>query len=638
MSAWIYRHRSILATAALMLIVVCLSVGLMGFVYRLEEERAFRRLHEAAADLSGDIVQLVTRDQEQLTVVADLIARLDDIKSDEAAQLLARYESHGMIARLGVLYPGDTLLLSSGRLMDTGGALSFEEEAAKGVHISDREQDLVNPDEMILRVCVPVRREGETAAMLLGAIDLSSLPELWRPEAFEGRASIYVVDGATGETLVDTWHGSLGNFLEMGTREMKAGFTQDQLTEEMMAGKPGYVAFVSRTIGDYLYLYYEPVPVNQWRIALSVPEQVVFEDAFRIRGYFYVFLGLELVLFLAYLLWILRYVRQETREKQQRLDMVNDIYEVNKLLFAAHRRPDQLERALEHVAGMAAARAAFFAARWEGGEQSLFLGGADTRRLEEALGERDGEALFRACFQPGGGMLIFGEGEAARAGGEVRALFQAAGLTSLIATPVEDTGGAPVGVLGVVNTRVYWERADLLKSVSFSFSMFYRNMRAYLLSKRMGEVDALTGLRNRNSFEQDLELYQQPGDTALACVYLDADGLHELNNRQGHAAGDAMLRTVAQAICGQFGQARSYRIGGDEFLAFVVGGSREEAERRARAVEQAAQAAGYHVSAGVSWTGRAAPVTQLVQEAEQQMYRRKDEYYAAAGTDRTRRQ
>lgn len=638
MSAWIYRHRSILATAALMLIVVCLSVGLMGFVYRLEEERAFRRLHEAAADLSGDIVQLVTRDQEQLTVVADLIARLDDIKSDEAAQLLARYESHGMIARLGVLYPGDTLLLSSGRLMDTGGALSFEEEAAEGVHISDREQDLVNPDEMILRVCVPVRREGETAAMLLGAIDLSSLPELWRPEAFEGRASIYVVDGATGETLVDTWHGSLGNFLEMGTREMKAGFTQDQLTEEMMAGKPGYVAFVSRTIGDYLYLYYEPVPVNQWRIALSVPEQVVFEDAFRIRGYFYVFLGLELVLFLAYLLWILRYVRQETREKQQRLDMVNDIYEVNKLLFAAHRRPDQLERALEHVAGMAAARAAFFAARWEGGEQSLFLGGADTRRLEEALGERDGEALFRACFQPGGGMLIFGEGEAARAGGEVRALFQAAGLTSLIATPVEDTGGAPVGVLGVVNTRVYWERADLLKSVSFSFSMFYRNMRAYLLSKRMGEVDALTGLRNRNSFEQDLELYQQPGDTALACVYLDADGLHELNNRQGHAAGDAMLRTVAQAICGQFGQARSYRIGGDEFLAFVVGGSREEAERRARAVEQAAQAAGYHVSAGVSWTGRAAPVTQLVQEAEQQMYRRKDEYYAAAGTDRTRRQ
>ena len=638
MSAWIYRHRSILATGALMLIVVCLSVGLMGFVYRLEEERAFRRLHEAAADLSGDIVQLVTRDQEQLTVVADLIARLDDIKSDEAAQLLARYESHGMIARLGVLYPGDTLLLSSGRLMDTGGALSFEEEAAKGVHISDREQDLVNPDEMILRVCVPVRREGETAAMLLGAIDLSSLPELWRPEAFEGRASIYVVDGATGETLVDTWHGSLGNFLEMGTREMKAGFTQDQLTEEMMAGKPGYVAFVSRTIGDYLYLYYEPVPVNQWRIALSVPEQVVFEDAFRIRGYFYVFLGLELVLFLAYLLWILRYVRQETREKQQRLDMVNDIYEVNKLLFAAHRRPDQLERALEHVAGMAAARAAFFAARWEGGEQSLFLGGADTRRLEEALGERDGEALFRACFQPGGGMLIFGEGEAARAGGEVRALFQAAGLTSLIATPVEDTGGAPVGVLGVVNTRVYWERADLLKSVSFSFSMFYRNMRAYLLSKRMGEVDALTGLRNRNSFEQDLELYQQPGDTALACVYLDADGLHELNNRQGHAAGDAMLRTVAQAICGQFGQARSYRIGGDEFLAFVVGGSREEAERRARAVEQAAQAAGYHVSAGVSWTGRAAPVTQLVQEAEQQMYRRKDEYYAAAGTDRTRRQ
>ena len=32
------------------------------------------------------------------------------------------------------------------------------------------------------------------------------------------------------------------------------------------------------------------------------------------------------------------------------------------------------------------------------------------------------------------------------------------------------------------------------------------------------------------------------------CVYIDANGLHELNNERGHEAGDLMLRFVAESL------------------------------------------------------------------------------------------
>ncbi len=58
----------------------------------------------------------------------------------------------------------------------------------------------------------------------------------------------------------------------------------------------------------------------------------------------------------------------------------------------------------------------------------------------------------------------------------------------------------------------------------------------------------------------------------LTVAYCDVDGLKRVNDEQGHAAGDALLKSVAQAIRQRL---RSYdpvvRVGGDEFVCFVSG-------------------------------------------------------------------
>nr|BFE79482.1 hypothetical protein GCM10020093_020830 [Planobispora longispora] len=65
--------------------------------------------------------------------------------------------------------------------------------------------------------------------------------------------------------------------------------------------------------------------------------------------------------------------------------------------------------------------------------------------------------------------------------------------------------------------------------------------------------DALTGLPNRalilEQVGQALDDCQQP-DTAIAIMFLDLDGFKNVNDTFGHAAGDRLLRAVAQRVTG----------------------------------------------------------------------------------------
>ena len=86
-------------------------------------------------------------------------------------------------------------------------------------------------------------------------------------------------------------------------------------------------------------------------------------------------------------------------------------------------------------------------------------------------------------------------------------------------------------------------------------------------------TDPLTGLANRRAFEQALEqrLAADSGET-FAVLMLDVDGLKQVNDARGHAAGDAVLKRVASVLGADLRQADlATRWGGDEFLLLMPG-------------------------------------------------------------------
>ena len=88
-------------------------------------------------------------------------------------------------------------------------------------------------------------------------------------------------------------------------------------------------------------------------------------------------------------------------------------------------------------------------------------------------------------------------------------------------------------------------------------------------------VDPLTGLRNQRAFHEDLAREIQRHNRTgrpLTIVIADLNGLRELNDTLGHAAGDARLKTVAAALLRTLrGADAAYRLGGDEFGLLLAG-------------------------------------------------------------------
>lgn len=150
--------------------------------------------------------------------------------------------------------------------------------------------------------------------------------------------------------------------------------------------------------------------------------------------------------------------------------------------------------------------------------------------------------------------------------------------------------------------------------------------------RRSSTLDPLTGLSNRNALEQRLaELDGQPSgrDEGLthALLLCDLDHFKQVNDKLGHATGDAVLQEVAYVMRASLRAGDSiYRVGGEEILVVLPGASREDAvevaERLRRAVRQSRPVGvGVTVSIGVAVSGpEAVNSDDLVARADAALY------------------
>ena len=106
-------------------------------------------------------------------------------------------------------------------------------------------------------------------------------------------------------------------------------------------------------------------------------------------------------------------------------------------------------------------------------------------------------------------------------------------------------------------------------------------------AQEMAMKDALTGIRNKRAYNLlERELNRDIGlarTGPFAVVVCDLNGLKEVNDTQGHEAGDQYIKDACMTICHTFQHSPVFRIGGDEFTAILRG---EDFENRFRLMEQ----------------------------------------------------
>lgn len=146
--------------------------------------------------------------------------------------------------------------------------------------------------------------------------------------------------------------------------------------------------------------------------------------------------------------------------------------------------------------------------------------------------------------------------------------------------------------------------------------------------KRIGEIDQMTQLYNRNKYNQMLKEYF-PKVERVAVFFWDINGLKTTNDSMGHDVGDYLITVFSKTIFKVVGTNRfAYRIGGDEFVMIIENPAEKEIETLLdewkQNVDIMNQSSKIPLSASVGYAvGRGCDIEKVISEADQMMYEAK---------------
>ncbi len=631
------ENKQFLAIALLFAgIIVVLSVFLVQY-HRTERDECVLRLQSQTEESAKQIQSSVRRAQNYLNKISTMVydAHLDN--PAKGLESLATLGNVDMISRLELLMPDGTLFTPTGPLRDS--TLSFADLASRGAGITRRSADYQNTGRSMIRIFTPVRRNGQTVAILFGVIHTDRLSDLFAATVYDGQAKLSLVEGDTGNLLIDPWEEPSGSLWNLTGYKFAGGYTQEQLQQDLQSDHSGTTILRSTHGSSKYYTYYTGIGVQDWTVLLSVESGVAFAKANSILLIFGIMAVLLVVMSVIFLVWFIKDVRRNQARTDLRLRGARYMLDVQQILFRAHTQSRRFEEALNEVAQYLAADATLYLSLHEDGQLILEqVGGAADKAPPK---HSDFYALFpqvaKTVMEQGqfssNRPFLWGDRDWPRA--------KSIGIRNMMLVRLSSMDGhGVIGVLGAINTDVVWDDTTPLDQVALSFSMAIENYKNYQKLAYMSQVDELTGVMNRNSYESRLEeLGDAPLSTCLGCIYIDANGLHEINNHLGHDAGDEMLRAVADTLLSNFPKDCVFRLGGDEFAVLSRDLSKEEMERRAAKVNDVVEKVGYSVSVGLEWQDKdQGPVPALVvAAAEAAMRQAKADHYANQGGERQMR-
>jgi diguanylate cyclase (GGDEF)-like protein len=150
------------------------------------------------------------------------------------------------------------------------------------------------------------------------------------------------------------------------------------------------------------------------------------------------------------------------------------------------------------------------------------------------------------------------------------------------------------------------------------------------------DIDAVTGIFNRRGFDRELArslAYVKRYGTRAALFYIDLDGFKPVNDQYGHAAGDAVLKAIADMLTRTVRASDTVaRLGGDEFGLILWNLGEGDAGSKAWALEAAitevaiewdGETLGVGASIGFAMIGANDELAAVMARADQAMYARK---------------
>jgi diguanylate cyclase (GGDEF)-like protein len=211
-----------------------------------------------------------------------------------------------------------------------------------------------------------------------------------------------------------------------------------------------------------------------------------------------------------------------------------------------------------------------------------------------------------------------------------KASLEQAGVKTVVLYPLRH-GGELLGYMWALNFNVenVLKIKETLELTTFFLASEISNYLLLDKLKILSTIDTLTSVRNRNEMNNRVDRIVAGNEPVpQGVLFADLNGLKRVNDEQGHAAGDKMLRAAASILQSVFHDGEVYRAGGDEFMILVNEISEDDVQDRvARVHFLSGKTENVRFSIGVCYGKK--NIRKAMRLADERMYAFKNGYYEA---------
>ena len=206
-----------------------------------------------------------------------------------------------------------------------------------------------------------------------------------------------------------------------------------------------------------------------------------------------------------------------------------------------------------------------------------------------------------------------------------------AGAKSIVLFPLKYRNET-LGFIWAINFDVSQtlEIKEMLELATYFLASEIASHQLFLKLEALSSKDLLTGVFNRNAMNDRvdaLENARHKPDDPVCVIFVDLNGLKQVNDTDGHFAGDLLLKDAALTLQKHFPEYEVYRTGGDEFMILALNADRGRLEQRIIGLKNAVSDPN-SVCFAVGYSFKTiAEISAAMQEADKNMYANKAEFY-----------
>ena len=627
----------LLPTLLVMILILALTVTTYHISFKQEEESCYNRLENASNAIIQSIQNRMQDDLNYLRLIGKDFSNEDHLPTyEEYTSRLSTFEDVSLFERVDLLMQNNTMYTMHKDVQP------IQSNDFLTLNADTEYMDLVHTDPLTnkksVNYYVPIQQNNSVVAYLVGVIQCDTLDEQFYTQIYSGKTQNLIIDTTDGQVVMNNQ--DILDYDTFSTNGCKLLSPKKDVVKQIHALKSGVVKFEKDGIKKYLC--YKPIEVFNWELIVIVDEDVAFASALTLKKNYMLMVVCEVVILLLYCGFYITKVRRisnKSNEFEKDLNVSQTLIQCVRKLSNGTNQKGTIEDILKTICEFYQAERCYVL--------DLNFENKQTNGIYEYGNRNDDihiDNMVRLCLENMDLVQRFFENQKSyyiedvtseiSKTSPIYSSFISQKIHSIILVPFVDNHQIK-GVFAVDNPKQNYYQKDFLESLCFFIETAMTREKEKKHLQNLSYVDSLTYAQNRNHFNEYIEKNRCKELHFVGVIYLDLNGLKEINDKMGHLAGDTLIISASYVLQEIFAD-NLYRIGGDEFVVIEQDVLESEFMSKYNKLLVRMKELEISVATGYIWKERCLNLSEILQEADQKMYEDKKRYYSIAQNDRRR--